>query len=90
VRVIRLVTIVLALLTAVPSVALDQQPQKPPPQDEFVPIDQLPPEEQLAAAPLLIAAYSVVWIGFVLYVLSLVKRIRKLENDLTSLERERR
>ena len=33
-----------------------------PAQDEFVPVDELPPQEQLPAAPLLIAAYSVAWI----------------------------
>jgi hypothetical protein len=38
------------------------QPTKPA-QDEFVPIDQLPPGEQLPAAPLLIAAYSVAWLA---------------------------
>ena len=32
-----------------------------PAQDEFVPLDELPPQEQLPAAPLLIAAYSVAW-----------------------------
>ena len=43
-------------------------PAAPPPssttapaQDEFVPIDELPADEKLPAAPLLIAAYAVVW-----------------------------
>ena len=44
------------------SVAAQQQPPPRPAQDEFVPIDELPPNEQLPAAPLLIAAYSVAWI----------------------------
>jgi CcmD family protein len=89
-RAVRFFALVVSLLIAAPAVGLHQQPPKPPPQDEFVPIDQLPPEEQLSAAPLVIAAYSAVWVGFVVYVVSLVRRIRKLEADLATLERERR
>ena len=62
--------------------------QAPPPQptrpaqDEFVPIDQLPPGEQLPAAPLLIAAYSVVWLAVAGYLFSIWRRLDRVERDL--------
>ena len=65
-------------------------PGKPAPQDEFVPIEQLPPQEQLPAAPMVVAAYSFIWIAFVVYCISLVKRVRKVENDLAAIEKGRR
>jgi CcmD family protein len=57
----------------------------PPAQDEFVPISELPANEQLPAAPLLIAAYAVVWIVLAVYVWTLWKRFRRAEQDLKSL-----
>jgi hypothetical protein len=65
-------------------------PGKPVPQDEFVPIDQLPPQEELPAAPMVVAAYSFIWIAFVAYCISLVKRVRKVETDLAAIEKGRR
>jgi hypothetical protein len=70
--------------------AQNRTPPAPAAQDEFVPIDQLPPQEQVPAAPMVVAAYSFVWIAFLAYVLSLVKRIRKVESDLVALEKTRR
>jgi hypothetical protein len=66
-------------------------PAPPPPsttpaaQDEFVPISELPANEQLPAAPLLIAAYAVVWIVLAVYVWTLWKRFWRAEQDLKSL-----
>jgi CcmD family protein len=57
------------------------QPSKPA-QDEFVPIDQLPPGEQLPAAPLLIAAYSVVWLAVAGYLFSIWRRLDRVERDI--------
>jgi CcmD family protein len=67
-----------------------QGPSKPAPQDEFVPIDQLPPQEELPAAPMVVAAYSFVWVAFLAYFFTLIKRLRKVETDLAALERGRR
>ena len=61
------------------------QPQ--PPQEEFVPIDQVPPEDQLPAAPLLIAAYAVVWLIVFGYLWSLWRRQAAVERDLGELSR---
>ena len=60
--------------STVPLVA-QQQPPKRPAQDEFVPIDELPPQEQLPAAPLLIAAYSVAWVAVAGYLFSIWRRL---------------
>ena len=68
-------------------VAQNRTPPKPAATDEFVPIDELPPQEQVPAAPMVVAAYSLVWIAFLAYVLSLVKRIRKVETDIAALEK---
>ena len=81
--------LVLAILVAGPSAvatAWGQQPQKPA-SDEFLPIDQLPPGEQLPAAPLLIAAYSVVWILVAGYLFSIWKRLGSVERDIAELSR---
>ena len=68
----------------------EQPPSRPAPQDEFVPIDQLPPQEELPAAPMVVAAYSFVWVAFLAYFFTLLKRLRKVETDLAALERGRR
>jgi CcmD family protein len=60
-------------------------PAPPPAQDEFVPISELPANEQLPAAPLLIAAYAVVWIVLAVYVWTLWKRFWRAEQDVKSL-----
>jgi CcmD family protein len=56
-----------------------------PAQDEFVPISELPAEEQLAAGPLLIAAYAVVWIVIAVYLWTLWRRFLRAEQDVKSL-----
>ena len=70
------------------------QPVQPTPtpkqQEEFLPLDQLPPEAELPAAPMVVAAYAFIWVAFLVYVISLVKRIRRVEADLHRLEREPR
>jgi len=60
--------------------------QPPPAQGEFVPINQLPPGDQLPAAPLLIAAYAFVWIALIVYLWSIWRRLGKVETELHALE----
>ena len=88
---IRLMAVMILLAGAV-SVPAHAQPQpKPPPQhEEFVPIDQLPPGEEMPAAPMVVAAYVFIWIAFIGYVFPLVKRVRRVESDLRNLEQGRR
>lgn len=70
--------------------AQNQTARQPAATDEFVPIDELPPQEQVPAAPMVVAAYSFIWIAVLAYVLSLVKRIRKVETDISALEKGNR
>ena len=61
--------------------------QQPPQQtDEFVPIDQLPPQDQLPAAPLLVAAYSFVVVALFFYLVSVARRLARVQRELTRLE----
>jgi CcmD family protein len=54
-------------------------------QDEFVPISELPPDEKLPAAPLLITAYAVVWVVIAVYLWTLWRRFARAERDLKAL-----
>ena len=56
-----------------------------PAQDEFVPLDSVPPEDQLPAAPLLVAAYGLLWIAVVGYLWSIWRRMVAVERDLSEL-----
>ncbi len=60
------------------------QPTTPPPaaRDEFVPVSELPATEQVPAAPLLIAAYALVWIILAVYVWTLWRRFQRAERDV--------
>jgi hypothetical protein len=73
-------------LTALPAMAL-QPPAEP--QEGFVSIDQLPPGEQLPAAPLLITAYAFALLAFTFYVWTLWRRLRVVERDMQVLARRR-
>jgi CcmD family protein len=64
---------------------LMQQPPAPRQQDEFVPIEELPPQDQLPAAPLLVAAYSCVVVGLFLYVISVARRLTVVQRELDRL-----
>ena len=72
------------LLTGPASLAAAQPTQ----QDEFVPISQLPPQEQLPAAPLLVGAYVFVVVVFFVYMLSVAKRVGTVQREVHSLEAE--
>jgi len=60
---------------------------QPPQQNEYVPIDQLPPQEAMPAAPLLIGAYIVVWLGLMGYLFWIWRRIARVEADMQALQR---
>ena len=76
----------LACVWAVASVAAQQPAPQPSQQNEFIPIDQLPPQEQLAAAPLLIGAYVFVLAVLFLYVLSVARRLTNVQRELDRLD----
>ena len=82
-----ILTVVLAsLLTAAPVLAM-QPPSGGAGQDGFVPLDSLPPAEQLPAAPLLVTAYAFVWVLLMVYLFSIAKRLRKVEGEMDALHK---
>jgi len=86
------VCFLLLLVACAPGVAQQSQPQ-PQPQpappaatDEFVPISQLPAQDQLPAAPLLVTAYAFVWVALFGYLLSVGRRLTKVQREVDRLE----
>ena len=64
-----------------------QQPQTPPQQqDEFVPVSQLPAQDQLPAAPLLVTAYAFVWVALFAYVASVARRLSRVQREVERLD----
>lgn len=72
-----------AIGAVAPGVAAAQPEQV----NEFVPIDELPPEDRLPAAPFLVAAYSVVWLLAFGYLWGLSRRLSGVEQDVQDLRR---
>ena len=69
------------------SAAGDQQETQQPKQtDEFVPVSQLPAQDQLPAAPLLVSAYAFVWVVLFAYVASVGRRLTNVQHDVKRLE----
>jgi len=68
---------------AMPLLAL----QPPAGQDEFVPIDQLPPSEQLPGGAFVVIAYGFIWVAAMLYLWSVWRRLGMVEEDLQALRR---
>ncbi len=56
----------------------------------FEPVSNLPPADQLPAAPLLIVAYAFVWVAVFFYVWTIWRRMRKVESEMQALERRSR
>jgi len=77
--------VVAACLMSMASATIVAQPRTPAAQDEFVPVDELPPEDEMPAAPLLIGAYAIVWLLVLGYTWSLWRRLGRVEADLTAL-----
>jgi CcmD family protein len=93
-KIIRLTLASLALilsLVAAPGAALAQQspaaapPQPPAATDQYVPMDEIPEQDKLPAAPYLIGAYMVAWLVLLFYVWSLWRRLQTVEDELKRL-----
>ena len=83
---IRIVAVLLlaAACSGAPLQAMQAQP--PEQQDEFVPIDQLPPEDRISGVPLLIAAYAFVLVMFFAYMVSVSRRLGTVQREVERLE----
>lgn len=82
---------VLLILAAMmmPSVALASSAQPQPP-TEFVPVDEVPPGEQIPAINLVAAAYGFVWVVVLGYVWSIARRLKTVESEVLALESRRK
>ena len=47
----------------------------------------MPPAEQLPAAPLVLGAYAVIWVGVLVYVWSISRRLGSVDRELATLRR---
>jgi CcmD family protein len=85
-RFLRVCALFAALVTVTPA-ALLAQPQPP---KEFVPVDDIPPGEQIPAINMVAAAYGFVWVAVLGYVWSIASRLKQVEAELTELESRKR
>lgn len=83
--VLRFVLAVAVVIGSVAPVAAAQPP--PAPQDEYLPLSEIPPEEQLPAQPLVFGAYAFIWVAVLVYVLVLWRRLGTVQKDLDALKR---
>jgi len=74
------------LLAQAPVVAAQAPPPSQEQLDEFVPIDQLPQQEQIPAANLLVPAYAFVWVAVLVYVVSIARRLGAVQRDVQRLD----
>ena len=91
-RIARTLVLILALAGSnAPATRAQAPPAQAPAttaaQDEYVPIDQLPENEKLPAAPFLIGAYAVAWGAVLIYLLMLWRRLGRVEADLRDARR---
>ena len=75
-----------ALLLMVVVCGIASAAQQPKQQEEFLTVDQLPQQEQMAAAPLLIGAYAFVMAVLFLYVWSVARRLANVQQELKRID----
>jgi hypothetical protein len=80
---IRAITVVLVLTMQLSPLAAQTQPRQ---QEEFTPIDQLPPQEQLPAAPLLVGAYAFVLLMLFGYLVMVSRRLSAIQTEVNRLD----
>ena len=71
------------VLTMQVSPVVAQQPKQ---QEDFTPIDQLPPQEQLPAAPLLVGAYAFVLLMLFGYLVMVSRRLSTIRSEVDRLD----
>jgi CcmD family protein len=86
----RLLAVLVALTAAAPAVSAWSQPpqgQTEAAREGYVPMKDLPAAEQLPAAPLVLGAYAVIWVGVLVYVWSVSRRLAAVDRELGTLRR---
>ena len=61
---------------------------QPEQQEEFIPIDELPPQEQYPVLPLLVGAYAFVLLMLFAYLVSVSRRLTAIQREVDRLESE--
>jgi hypothetical protein len=79
----RICTLLVSLLVMAAGVVAGQ----PPAIEEFRPLSELPPSEQLPGGVFVVAAYSFVWVATMIYIWSIYSRLRRVEADMKALEK---
>ncbi len=79
------VVVLVLLASAVPVAAQPEQPSPAGAQEEFVPVKDLPHQEQLPGGPLVLAAYGFVWAVLLVYVWTIWRRLGKVEREMRAL-----
>ena len=84
----RALTLVLLLIAAAPlAAAAARQTSQPPAHEGFVPVEDLPGQEQLPAAPLVATAYGVAWAAIFIYAWFLWRRLARVDRELNDIAR---
>ncbi|MDE3153485.1 MAG: hypothetical protein KGN76_00160 [Acidobacteriota bacterium] len=86
-RAAALATLATLLLAAGPAFA---QEEAPPGMSAFAPVQNLPPAERMAHGALWVAAYAVVWVGLLLFLWVIWRRLAKVDEDLRRAESRRK
>ncbi len=60
---------------------------QPPAQEGFVPVEQLPGQEEIPAAPLVAAAYGIAWAAVLIYLFSIWRRLGVVEREMAEVSR---
>ena len=80
--------VIAASATPVLAQAATPTAQAQPPaggQGDFVPVKDLPAQETIPAAPLVMAAYAFVWAALLIYVWTVWRRLMKVEKEVKEL-----
>ena len=80
---IRTIAVVFVLAIQATPTAAQQEPRQ---QEEFTPIDQLPPQEQLPAGPLLVGAYAFVLLMLFGYLVMVSRRLTTIQSEVNRLD----
>jgi|WetSurMetagenome_2_1015567.scaffolds.fasta_scaffold309024_2 CcmD family protein len=79
------VALLLGLVAAQAVPVFAQPPAQPGGQGEFVPVKDLPAQETIPAAPLVMGAYAFVWVALLVYVWTVWRRLAKVEGEIHDL-----
>lgn len=82
-----MIALVIALAVVAGAARASAWQQPPAAQEGFVPVGNLPQQEQLPAAPLVMGAYGVAWVAVFGYLWSIWQRLGRVERDIHEVSR---